>query len=144
MCHHTREPTMSRVSMPPFSAEFQPFSPALPVTLAHFVDLPAGQGQVRTVIHVLYSGNITVLQAGRLFLRASQTVPRQDVISPFSTCGATSDAMGVYTLASSEPSRVRRRQLYTCLGDPTHLATYTVASSVDSALALAVVITVFF
>ena len=53
MRHHFREPTVSKVSCGPLVPECRPFSPALPVTLAHsFVELKATeQGSVRDCHH---------------------------------------------------------------------------------------------
>ena len=65
VCHHTREPTvLSRVTCRP-TPEFWPFSPALPVTLAH-PSLPPkhgwlGQGWVRTVVPVPRGGHLPFL-----------------------------------------------------------------------------------
>ena len=74
-----------------------PFSPALPVALAHLLAatetrLAVGQGQVRTVVPVP-RGDQLPLRAARFFLvvrltggfcHADWTVPRQNVNSPFS------------------------------------------------------------
>ena len=112
MCHHTREPTvLSRVSCRP-ATEHCTFSPALPVTLAH---LPrqlkncscSGQGKVRTVVPVPRGGHLHVSRPPDLpsfscvsldvLGHADQTVPRQDVNSPFSPARATSVATCLHT-----------------------------------------------
>ena len=59
------------------------------------------------------------------FCHADLTVPRQDVNSSFSPCVCHPWTRGVFcTHAGSGPSRVRRRLLSTCLGDPIPLATH--------------------
>ena len=122
LCDHTQEPTvLSRVSYRP-APEFRPFSPALPVTLAH-PSLPQkhgwlwGRGQVRTVI-LVPRGDHLPLRAARFFLlvrltggfcHGDWTVPRQDVDSPFPLCVCHPPIKGVCTHAGSGPSRARRR-----------------------------------
>ena len=63
------------------------------------------------------------------YCHADETVPRQDVNSPFSLLRVPPRRRkGVCTHARSGPSRVRRRLLWTCLGDPIPLAIHCIAS----------------
>ena len=86
---------------------------------------------MRTVVPVPRGGHLPFLGSPALpplrltggFATPTRTVPRQDVYSSFLPCVCHPRSLDVGTHAGSGQSRVRRRLLWTCLGDPFPLAT---------------------
>ena len=125
MCRHTREPTvLSRVSCRPSHLNFDRFHQ--PCLLPERTSRIGGDCR----FPVPRGGHLT-LRAARLFLLCvSQEAPATPtrryhgrmLIHPSPPACATPSHKGARTHAGSGPSRVRRRLLGTCLGDPIPLA----------------------
>ena len=151
MCHHTQEPTvLSRVSCRPFHLNFDRFhqpcllrwrNPLLPPKHGWLlgrgrwpVGFPVPRGD-----HLPFLGS-PVLPPLRLTGGIATPTGRYHgrmLIHPSHPACATPESKGVCTHAGSGPSRVRRRLLGACLGDPIPLATpFVLASSITSFLLL--------
>ena len=135
MRHHTREPTvLSRLSCRPPHLNFDRFHQ--PCLLPWRVSLlPPIHGwllgrdrglsspyHVAATCPFWAAGFSLLVRLTGGFCHADYTVPRQDVDSSFLPCMCHPSSLGDSTHAGSGPSRVRRRLLWTCLGDPIHLA----------------------
>ena len=132
VCRHTPGADgLVQAELPPTSAECWPFSPALPVTLARPL-LPPIHGWLLGMDRWGLSSPYRVATtypfwAARfsLLLDSLEVLPRRldgTTAGSFSPACATQSGLGVCTHAGSEPLRVRRRLLETCLGDSILLA----------------------
>ena len=125
LCHPTLEPTvLSRMSCCP-----------LPWIMTVFTSLACCQGTFRNIwglsspYHVATTypcgqPSLPSLGLTRGNCHADWTVPRQDVNSPFLPWVCHPGRGSASTHWGSGPSRVRRRLLWTCLGDPIPLSTH--------------------
>ena len=117
--------------LPPIPPEFWPFSPALPGTLAHPFPPPitAGLGRDRTTWRPLtLAGSLVPPPCAThwRYCHADQTVPRQDVHSPFSPYVCHSRHKVFAHTQVRDPCESAAR---TCLGDPISLAILIVSET---------------
>ena len=133
MCHHTREATvLLRVSCRPAHLNIDRFH--LPCLLpgrtsrigaACRLTVPRGDHlPLRAAWFVLLCASLEVFDTW------CQTVPRQDVNSPFLRCMChPGQERCLHTNAGSGPSRVRRRPLQKRVGDPLSLVICCLSSA---------------